>query len=320
MERDSVEFRKRILFVVAIASGILGILLLNVYLTGREKVIKDKLDEIKRQQEHAAAAVKKTISVLVARRDIPAEIPITSSDLATKEIPEDYLQPGAIPTSAANKAIGMVAASPITAGEQILDSKLNPPSERPKILSEITPMGKRAVSVSVDNISNLAGLLQPGDYVDVLTIISPPAGSSLYSLALDAASMPSAQQEKVITLPLFQNILVLAVGTDLSSSESQATKGKSKEKAKSSGGAVTLSLSPQEAAMISFVQEQGKIRLLMRSNSDIGQTPVKAVNWDALFDYLYPEVKARGMKITNTVEIYRGLNKEVVPLAEGKKQ
>jgi pilus assembly protein CpaB len=319
MERDSLEFRKRILFVVAIASGILGILLLNVYLTGREKVIKDKLEEIKRQQERATAAVKKTVSVLVARRDIPAEIPITSSDLATREIPEDYVQPGAIPTSAANKAIGMVAASPIAAGEQILDSKLNPPSERPKILSEITPMGKRAVPVAVDNISSLAGLLQPGDYVDVLTIISPPAGSSLYSLALDAAAMPSAQQEKVITLPLFQNILVLAVGTELSSSESQAARGKSKEKAKSSGG-VTLSLSPQEAAMISFVQEQGKIRLLMRSNSDIAQAPVKAVNWDALFDYLYPEAKARGMKITNTVEIYRGLNKEVVPLVEGKKQ
>lgn len=83
---------------------------------------------------------------------------------------------------------------------------------------------------------------------------------------------------------------------------------------------VTLSLTPQEAALASFIQEQGKIRLVMRSNEDISQTEVEPVNWDNLFEYLYPKAREQG-KLPVTVEIYRGLQKEVIPLLpEGKKK
>jgi pilus assembly protein CpaB len=309
MDQGNLEFRRKILFVIAIASGILGIVLLNVYMSNKEAAMRRKL-ELNRQQLEAqrAAAQKKIVQVLVAVRNIQPQIPITSGDLGVKEVPEEYVQPGGV--SPNMNILGMTASIPILVGEQILNSKLGPPPQKLKILSEITPPGKRAVPVMVDNITNLSGLLQPGDYVDVLAIISPPAGFPVTGLE------SGKQDARVVTMPLFQNILVLAIGSEFNL-PGTATTAKKTGKVDNS---VTLSLSPKEAALISFVQEQGKIRLLMRSNSDISEADVEAVNWDTLFDYLYPGARERGVKISPTVEIYRGLNKEVIPLSEGKKK
>jgi pilus assembly protein CpaB len=322
MDQVNPEFRKKILIVVAIACGVLAALLGRAYIADKETELKKQMVLVKqREAKELAAKQLNKVSVLVAARNIKPGVPILPEDLTTQEVPEEYLQPGAIKSSF--NIIGRVVQVPIIPGEQILIGKLGAPPEKPKILSEITPKGKRAVPVVVDNITSLAGLLQPGDYVDALAIITPPQGSYLYALAVDNTSgvqQSSKNESKLVTLPLFQNVLVLAVGSDMGSASSGSRSDKPKEKVKGADNTVTLSLSPQEAALVSFIQEQGKIRLVMRSNSDVSQIQVNPVNWDNLFDYLYPKAKDHGGKPPVTVEIYRGLQKEVIPLSEGKKK
>ncbi|MDD5080069.1 MAG: Flp pilus assembly protein CpaB [Candidatus Omnitrophica bacterium] len=322
MDQVNPEFRKKILIVVAIACGILAALLGRAYIADKEAAVAKQMALLKqREAKELAAKQHNKVSVLVAARNITPGVPILPEDLTSREVPEEFLQPGAIRSSI--NIVGMLVQTPIIPGEQILRTKLGAPPEKPKILSEITPKGKRAVPVVVDNITSLAGLLQPGDYVDALAIITPPQGSYLYALAVDNTSggqQASKNESKLVTLPLFQNILVLAVGSEMGPAASGPRGDKSKEKAKGSDNTVTMSLSPQEAALVSFIQEQGKIRLVMRSNSDVAQTKVDPVNWDNLFDYLYPKAKDLGGKPPATVEIYRGLQKEVIPLSEGKKK
>jgi Flp pilus assembly protein CpaB len=165
-------------------------------------------------------------------------------------------------------------------------------------LANITPAGKRAAAVAADNMAELLGLLRPGDYVDVVAILTLPAQS--------VSVKQTAPQQTII--PVFQNVLVLAVGK-----ETGIPAPGQKEK-REDARFVSLSLTPNETNILAFLQEQGKIRLVMRSANDTQVENVKPITWDDLFEYL-PGLKKEEKK-GETIEIYRGLNKEELPISE----
>ncbi len=301
------HIQKRLPLIIALACGIWAILLLNSYLKRRETEIWEKIKQSQQQAQPARQQVRTAI-VLVAGKDIAPQVPITPADLSIKEIPVEYIQPGAV--SSLDEAIGQIASSPIAAGEQILKTKLLPPGKIGKSLSEITPTGKRAVSIPVDNMSSIANLIRPGDHVDVLALITMP----------ETTAQPNTKSSTTRLISLFQNVEILAVGGEFVSyaEYGQAAKKEQAKAASAGGGTVTLALDPQEAVLLSFVQEHGKIKLDLRSSEDTKKEIVKPADWDTLFQYLYPRKEgAQGQQ--QVVEIYRGLNKETVPLYEKEK-
>lgn len=302
------QIRKRLPLIIALACGIWAILLLNIYLKRREGEIETKIwEKIKPQLQNQSAKQPVMAAVLVAGKDIPPQVPITHTDLLIKEVPVDYIQPQAV--ASLEEVIGQIASVPIMAGEQILKTKLLPPGKIGKSLSEITPAGKRAVTVSVDNIASGLALIRPGDFVDVSALISLPS----------AAGQAPAKESGPRLVLLFQNIEVLAVGSEFVVTPESAKK----EQAKTTGAGsttVTLALSPQEAALLSFVQENGKIKLTLRALEDTRKETVRPADWDTLLQYLSGgKGPAPEGKQPATVEIYRGVNKETVPLSEGAK-
>jgi pilus assembly protein CpaB len=302
------NIQRRLPLIIALACGILAILLLNSYLKRRENEIWERIRQVQQQQAQPTQPPSQRGIVLVAGKDIPPQVPITPADLLIKEIPLEYIQPQA--AGSLDEVIGQIASVPIVAGEQILKTKLLPPGKIGKSLSEITPAGKRAVSVSVDNMASIANLIRPGDYVDVLALIALP----------ETAGQSGAKSSVQRLISLFQNVEVLAVGGEfVAPSEMSQTAKKEQAKAISAGsGIVTFALSPQEAALLSFVQEHGKIKLTLRSSEDTQKEAIKPADWDTLFQYLYPS-KEGGEGQRPVVEVYRGLNKEIVPLTEKEK-
>lgn len=299
------HIQKRLPLIIAIACGIWAILLLNGYLKRRETEIWERIKQAQ-QQAQPAQPPSQMVVVLVAGRDIPTQVPITPSDLLIKEIPAEYIQPGAV--TSLDQVIGQIASIPIAAGEQILKTKLLPPGKIGKSLSEITPAGKRAVNVSVDNMASIANLIRPGDYVDVFALIALPE---------KAVQVTSAQSSAPRLISLFQNVEVLAVGGEFTpAAEALSTAKKEQAKVTSASGAVTLALSPQEAVLLAFVQEHGKIKLALRSQEDTQKEAIKPADWDTLLQYLYPSREGGVEDRRSGVEVYRGLNKEVVPLTE----
>jgi pilus assembly protein CpaB len=302
------QLQKRLPLIIAIACGIWAIFLLNSYLQRREAEIWQKIKQNQQQTQPAKQAVRMAI-VLIAGKDIPPQTPITPADISIKEIPAEYIQPGVV--TSVEEAIGQIASSPIAAGEQILKTKLLPPGKIGKTLAEITPEGKRAVTVAVDNMSSITNLIRPGDHVDVLTLITVP----------EAANQSAAKGSNPRLISLFQDVEVLAVGGEFAPSE--VAFASRKEQAKPSGAAssntVTLALNPQEAVLLSFVQEHGKIKLDLRSSKDTQKEVVKSADWDSLFQYLSSGKVGGAQGKQATVEIYRGLNREIVPLSEKEK-
>jgi pilus assembly protein CpaB len=211
---------------------------------------------------------------------------------------------------------GMIAAIPIPAGEQITFNMLVAPQSaggQAATLAASTPIGKRAITVQVDNISSLAGMIRPGDYVDVITILQVPMTGE-----------DGKQTAQPALIPLFQNILVLAVGQQTGATPQASSRYKKEEPSKAEySPLITLGLSPQEANLLAFVQEQGKIRLVLRSPADSRLENVQVVTSGNLITFLQSIFGGQGKEEEPVeplegqyLEVYRGLKKDKVLIGQ----
>ena len=293
--------QRRLALIIGVVLSLLAIFMVKVYTDQQRRFVQQAAaQQLAKERANQSA-------VLVAKQDIGKGTLIDETMLEVAIIPNQYVQPNAV--GSLDRIGGMVAAVPIAKGEQISASKLTSTQQATGgSLAMVTPIGKRAVSISVDNIASLAGMIRPGDYVDVVGMIPT---------AMD----PTGKEVRQVSMmPLFQNVLILAVGQDLGGVAMEAGGRYRKEEPKAPSPIVTLALSPQEASLIAFVQEQGKIRLILRSPADSQITAVAPANWDTLLMYLTPQEALRKAQPKpeapkKTVEVYRGLQKEVVPLS-----
>ncbi len=298
-----------IILIVAIALALIAVFLVKAYLDQqRQLYLNAAQKEVSKVAEDIQVNQK---AVVVAKQNIAAGKVIGPEMLDLRIIPIQQLKANA--ANSLDKIVGMEAREGIAKGEQITMDKLAISSKKEGgfsgsgSLAQFTPVGKRAITVNVDNMAGLAGMLKPGDYVDVLATLPFPSKG------------PDGKQvTQVATIPLFQNILVLAVGQE---TIANIQDGRYKKEETKKGGEqaplITLALTPQEASLIAFAQEQGKIRLVLRSPMDAQLQPVQPASWETLFNYIMPEAE-KNIKTKAeegpTVEIYRGLNKERVPL------
>ncbi|MBU0547978.1 MAG: Flp pilus assembly protein CpaB [Candidatus Omnitrophica bacterium] len=299
--------KQKLILISGVVLGVVAILMTKMYLD--------------QQQQVAQAQAKKTLAkmqtnqtvVLVAKQDIPSGSVIESRMIDSSIVPNQFIQPQAV--TSIDRVLGMVSLALISKGEQITLSKLSKSrKEDGGSLAGNTPAGKRAISIAVDSIASVSGMVRPGDYVDVIATLQVPAQG------------PDGQvSTQMAVVPLFQNVLVLAVGQDTGFvGRAESRYG---EKGASSGGLITLAIGPQEANLIAFVQEQGKMRLTLRSPADANVEPVVPASWETLFQYIMPQQKSVEESIevkevpvvdatAEYVEVFRGLNKEKVSLSK----
>jgi pilus assembly protein CpaB len=312
--------KQRIILIVGAILAFAVAFLVKVYLDQQRQILQEEASrELAKKQQNQSTA-------LVATQDIPKGALIKPEMLETKIFPLEYIVPQAV--TSLDRIAGMIAVAPISKDEQITLSKLAYPRQAGS-LAEATPVGKRAITISVDNIASLGGMIKPGDYVDLIAMISVPAQTA-----------DGKQVSQIASIPLSQNVLVLAVGQQTGAPPSKGgetsryavEEQESRQQKNELPSLITVALSPQEANFVAFVQEQAKIRLLLRSPADSQTQPFTLTNWDALFQYLMPPKKEAGKQEQKTelpkpkvepkpkpieyVEIYRGLKREKVPLSE----
>jgi pilus assembly protein CpaB len=284
--------RKYLPLIISLVLGLAATYLVNLFL-------RQKTEEAK---ERAAQMEKNIASVVVAKSDIPAGTTITAEMLKEEKVYRNMLQPRA--ATDIERIVDKIAIAPIAKGEQVLLNKVTIAGQETSLATKI-PRGKRAISIPVDNISAVGGMIRPGDHVDVMGLVPIPV-----------ATPDGKTATQMTTMPLFQDVLVLAVGQEYSSVSAKEEK---KSEKSSAAPLITLALSPQETSLIAFVQEQGKIRLVLRSPEDTQVQPAVPASWDVLFKtvmpqaFQQPEEDSAGQR---TVEIYRGLKKEVKVLKD----
>jgi Flp pilus assembly protein CpaB/SH3-like domain-containing protein len=113
-----------------------------------------------------APTVAPTTDVLVAKTNIPINTRITANMLEVRQVAADLKHSHAL--SSPNQAVGKYASLALVQGEQLLDTGVADKPSTPDGLAYKIPPGKRAISIVFDEVMGTGGLVQPGDYVDVL--------------------------------------------------------------------------------------------------------------------------------------------------------
>lgn len=213
--------------------------------------------------EKASVEVVKT-GVLTASINIPPNTPITAEMVELSEIPVEAAHKEAFLNETA--AIGKFSKYEITAGEQVLSTKLISPEGGGgdgTLAYEIKP-GMRAISIGVGNLSGLVGMIKPKNTVDVIAQFQRPEKQP------DGA-------EKVIdyTTMIAENITVLAVDNVLS----QEGKIINPETGLAYTS-VTLQVTVAQAMELNMAEYKGQLRLILRSPLDDGIVSPKTIKFD----------------------------------------
>lgn len=204
-------------------------------------------------------------SIVVAAVDIPAFTPITGDMVTFQQVPMGYAHPLAARTK--EEVVGLVTESEIIAGEEMLPTKLKQFGETDSGLSYVVPEGMRAVTVAVDEVSGVAGFLQRGDYVDVISYTSTsyemPAADQVQTGTTETTDPAQNAVSQSTTVIAAQNILVAAIGRSLSSSTSST-----EDQSATGYNSVTLILSPEDAMRVIQGSRSGSLILILRASGD----------------------------------------------------
>lgn len=229
-------------------------------------------------QIEAANKPPETLQVVVARRNLYTGIQVTPDDVVVREVmpqmvPQDT--DGTQVFKSLEEVLGRTPKERILANEIIRGERLARRNSGEGLNAIITP-GKRAMAIQVDEAEGLVGLLQPGNYVDVIVTLRPDDVTGKTSFATET---------------ILQGVQVLAVNTNLAPTEA-ATNGTAKTPAakdqnRRSRGTVTLELTLEEAEKLALSSARGDLHLALRSDVEITQQtthgPITAsvvIGWD----------------------------------------
>jgi pilus assembly protein CpaB len=182
---------------------------------------------------------EKMLKVAVATHDMPVGTLVRTSDIKLVNYPEKDVPKGVV--FDAKLATGRVLLVPLNLNEPVLAAKLSQPTSVEGVASVIE-QGYRAVSVSITEVSGVAGLIQPGSKVDVLF------------------TRPGSMAEAT-TSTILQNVKVLSAGRILQAGQVADPKAPKSP-------VVTLVLRPEEIQKLELAKNEGKISLSLRNPLD----------------------------------------------------
>ena len=210
---------------VALGIGLLAALAARNYLSNQMEAIEAKDRGSK-------------VNVVVAKRELKRGEKISADNVAVRQIPKDYAHSSAVAPGDFERLEGQVLAFPAKAGEMILWSLLE--GKKVPTFSARVEAGHRAITVPVDEINSISGMLEPGDTIDLMVTVD--------------------RKGKKTTFPMLQSVQVMATG------QRSVDDPKSGERRQYS--TVTLDTTPEQAQNVIVARDAGKLTALLRNPQD----------------------------------------------------
>ena len=248
---------------VAIILGVVAVFLANSYLSGRERQLANSPEGM--------------VRVAVAAMPLAYGTDISPDKIKFVQYPQASLPPGTFKSMAELLPEGKrrVVLRPIQVNQPLMAADLSGEGQNASIAA-LLPDGMRAATVSINDVSGVAGFVKPNDTVDVLITRQPIGGDG-------------AAQGQQVTDVLLQNIRVIAMDQAAASNGQPAV-----------SRTATLELTPIDAQKIALGQQLGQLSLVLRKPGEEQNIPnVQTVSLDDLRYSYYgsqrpPEAKAGG--------------------------
>jgi len=196
-----------------------------------------------------APAPRPLAKILVAARSLNVGTLLKPDDIAVAEVETDTLTPDLLPDTELSRAElrGALVRRPIDNREKLTASLVLRPRDRGFLAAVLQP-GSRAITVGVDAVSGTAGLIWPGDRVDLILTQS-----------IDEQTVPLGK--RVVGETVLTDVRVIAVDQALAQGADSATIGGEPRSART----VTLETSPNEAERVAVATRLGRLALSVRS-------------------------------------------------------
>lgn len=235
------------------------------------------------QQESNIAGKYKTRQVIVAKVAIPAGSALTSDNLAVRSIPERYLSSTTVEPNALDKIDGQRIMVDLQPGDPIDRGALE---RLEKVaLSTTIAKGERAITVPVDQISSINGMLLPGDIIDIV-YVGPGLTSNSYAGIQSAPTSDKKEAPKDLThvRVMLQAVPVIATGKTTKRRMVKTENGTEHE-VSVDFSTVTLKLSAQDAEQVMLAEKLGSLTAILRNPDDkdhIGKSIVDEVEFKSV--------------------------------------
>ena len=183
--------------------------------------------------------------VVVAQQDMAEGSPVDRMAVVVAQWPVHTIPAGAF--TSIDSVAGRVTRVNVFKGEVLVPGRLAPDGTGPG-LAVMIPPGKRAVSFRINDVSGIAGLIQPNSRVDIVVVMDGGA--------------EKGRMAKVF----LENMRVLAIGSDPQGSEDGRP---------INGTVATVEATPNEGERLALVTTQGQIQLMLRGYGDPDSTKTR---------------------------------------------
>jgi Flp pilus assembly protein CpaB len=210
--------KRTIVVTVAVAVGVAASVLSYVFLNNAQQ-----------RAYHNAKLVEAYVVVKPVPTSLDGATAISDGYIQHKKIPQEFR-----PTSAVTKISsidGKVAIAPFAVGQVLVSSMFASATSASNALSQDLPAGHVAVTADVDQTHAVGDFPGPGDKVDLMVTLN--------------------QAETL----LLQNVEIIAVGQNTSTSAAAASSGSAP--ALNTSGLYTFSVTPTDAERIAFAEQDG---------------------------------------------------------------
>ena len=228
----------------AIVLGLFAVYIANVYLSGKEQ----------------QADLSGTTKVAVAAVPMAYGTDITPDKIKFVDYPKSSIPPGSFTTPAQLLPDGQKRFALMTIGinEPVLATKISGSGQGASIAALLTD-GMRAATVRIDDISGVAGFVQPNDSVDVLITRQLPNDNAK------------------LTDVLLQNVRVLAIDQEAKNSDGTPKLARS----------ATFEVAPLDAQKLALGQQAGSLSLVLRKPGEANNPVVETVSMGDLRYNMY---------------------------------
>jgi pilus assembly protein CpaB len=301
------------ILILALILGVAAIILVQIYVRKVETKYSQNYD---------------FVTVLVAKKSIPAGSTLEISLIDEKKVPKQYMSANALTPKDRDLVLGQTVSNGLTTGQQISWSDLG--VREAEGLSGIIKEGERAITIPVSEVTGVAGLLSPNDHVDIIgTFRTPTDMAKKVNIKTGEFEQVGQYTAASHTVTLLQNVTILAVGTQLggyvepeeiSVEPARNKKGgfsldsgvKSSIRRRSEKGykTVTILVTPLEAQILVYALSKGDLSLSLRNPEDL--LTVEELPKVDFTDIVKPEFIQQTQQKRNDriISIYRGKAKK----------
>ena len=190
-----------------------------------------------------------TVRTLVAARPIPAGSLLRNEDVAVREIPAVEAEEWVLRDNAETRAelAGALVRRFLDTGTPLGLEDVLRPRDRGFLAAVLRP-NMRAITVGVDAVTGAAGLIWPGDRVDLL-------------LTQTLDERVAALSRRVVVETVLHDVRVIAVDQQLTQGAAGANAGPDGKVART----VTLEVTAEQAERVAVAQQLGRLSLTIRA-------------------------------------------------------